>query len=353
LGPPWRRFINGGVAVIARFFGMNGSSDDNTTANSQAVDWFVRLQSQSAGEEDWRAFERWLGEDRAHALAFEAVERLWVDLDLAKTNVPAPVQTAEILPFKRRRQAGGWRVWAAAGGVAAMLVAALAATYLPPPIGPLTGQVVATAKGQRKTTVLADGTRIDLDSATTIAIQLGPNHRLVRLLRGEAAFSVKPDPARPFVVTAADRRITDVGTVFDVLAVDDLLKVTVAQGEVAVAPAPHSPGAPADVKAGHQLLHQIGEPRSTIHLVDAEASMAWRSGRLVYQDAPLQAVAFDLNRYFPTPIRLKDDRAAKLRFSGVLVLDSEDAVVRRLQVFLPVAVERTSDTVWFGARPRS
>jgi transmembrane sensor len=331
---------------------MNGSTDDRTTAKGQAVDWFVRLQSQSGSEEDWPAFERWLSADPVHATAFEAVERLWVDLDLAKTDVPAPFQTAQIIPFRLRRTAGRWRVWAVGGGVAAMLVAALAITYLRTPVEPPTGQVVATAKGQRKTTVLADGTRIDLDSATTIAVQLDRNHRAVRLLGGEAAFAVKPDPARPFVVTAADRRITDVGTVFDVLAVDDVLKVTVAQGEVAVAPTHHSAGSTADVKAGHQLVHQIGRPRSTISVVDAEASMAWRSGRLVYQDAPLQAVALDLNRYFRTPIRLKDDRAAKLRFSGVLVLDSEDAVVRRLQVFLPVVVERTSDTVWFGARPR-
>ena len=330
---------------------MTGSTDDNMTVKGEAVDWFVRLQS--AGDDDWRAFELWLSGDPARALAFEAVERLWVDLDLARGDFDTQAPTAQVIPFRRRKPGTmRWGVWVATGGMAAMLVAAIAISYPRRPIGAHTDQILATAKGQRKTLFLADGTRVNLDSATKITVRFDRTARNIRLWSGEAAFAVAHRSARPLIVTVADRRITDIGTVFDVLTLDDTLKVTVAQGEVVVAPAPLSLGHPATVTAGLQLVHHVGAPESTIRPVNAEASMAWRSGRLVYQDAPLPAVALDLNRYFQTPIRVKVDGAAKLRFSGVLVLDSEDAVVRRLQVFLPVAVERTSDAIWISARPR-
>jgi transmembrane sensor len=71
---------------------------------------------------------------------------------------------------------------------------------------------------------------------------------------------------------------------------------------------------------------------------------------LVYSDAPLDAVVEDLNQYFAVPIRVKDHKAGQLRFSGVLVLDSEGAVVDRLQAFMPVAAVRSNGVIWISAR---
>ena len=41
-------------------------------------------------------------------------------------------------------------------------------------------------------------------------------------------------------------------------------------------------------------------------------------------------------------MRTADARAAALRFSGVLVTDNQTDVLRRLEAFTPVRVERTS-----------
>jgi transmembrane sensor len=330
---------------------MTGFSDDAAEPPGDAAAWFARLQSDAAQEADWAAFEVWLTADPANPSAFDAVERLWVDLDLAPPTLasrePAP---AQVLPFSRRPKRLSWGVWAATGGVAAALVLGIVAPRLLKPAPTEPEQTIVTAKGERKTVILADGTRIDLSSASRLNYRFGKRDRRAELASGEAVFSVTHDPRRPFEVLTGDRRITDVGTVFDVARLDRAVRVTVQQGAVAVAAADATLGAARTVTAGLQLIHLDGEIGSSVQTVDTDAALAWRSGRLVYRDAPLETVVADLSRYFPIPIRVQDRKTAALRFSGVLVLDSEGAVVDRLQAFMPVAVVRSNGAIRIGGR---
>ena len=59
-----------------------------------------------------------------------------------------------------------------------------------------------------------------------------------------------------------------------------------------------------------------------------------RDGRLVYRGEPLAQVVADLNAQFRKPIRIVDPALAAEPISGVLVLDDETAVVRRLALLV-------------------
>jgi transmembrane sensor len=328
---------------------MSGVSGDSEDIARAAADWFVRLQSDGATDRDWMSFETWLNADQAHEQAFAAVENLSVDLDLIHEKATSLRDTAKVVPFTRRKKTLSWGAWAAGGGIAAaMVIGVIGPRLVHPPASP-SSQTIATAKGARKSVLLQDGTKVDLDSASVLVLS-GENFRSIHLEKGQAAFAVRHNPKRPFTVYAGDRRIVDIGTVFDVARFGEKVEVTVERGEVAVeAVAASSP--PATVlPAGRQFVHRDGDAGATVREIDPEAALAWRSGRLVYSDAPLQTVASDLNRYFATPIRVEGRRTAELRFSGVLILDSEDAVVGRLQAFLPVAVQRSSGAVSIRAR---
>jgi len=74
----------------------------------------------------------------------------------------------------------------------------------------------ATRIGERSTIRLADGSVVTLDTASRVSLDLTTANREVHLLGGQANFEVAKDKARPFVVYAGDRRITAVGTAFDV-----------------------------------------------------------------------------------------------------------------------------------------
>ncbi|HET6970623.1 MAG TPA: iron dicitrate transport regulator FecR, partial [Phenylobacterium sp.] len=52
-------------------------------------------------------------------------------------------------------------------------------------------------------------------------------------------------------------------------------------------------------------------------------------------------VVADLNQQFPTPIRVEDPSLAAEPISGVLVLDNQDAVIRRLALLVPISTVRS------------
>ena len=56
-------------------------------------------------------------------------------------------------------------------------------------------------------------------------------------------------------------------------------------------------------------------------------------------------MAADLSRSLGRPVRVADAATGRMRFTGVLALDDEDAVARRLEAFAPVRAEIRDDAV--------
>ena len=50
-------------------------------SDTRAADWVVRLQGETAGEGDWLAFDRWLGESKGNGLAYDRALALWPALE--------------------------------------------------------------------------------------------------------------------------------------------------------------------------------------------------------------------------------------------------------------------------------
>ena len=317
----------------------------------QAADWFVRLHSDRAGEEDWLAFNAWLAESPAHLEAYERLERIAAELDELAPEAPDCGATIVPLPVRApQRAASSWFLWVAAA--AAVLAVAVAAPLLrssPGPV-PATAETYAAARGQTRLVQLADGTRVVLGSASAIHVGFETGVRRVTMDPGEAIFDVAKDPGRPFLIAVGDQEVRVVGTEFNILRLLDRTLVTVRRGVVAVGARGAAPEA--RLIRGQQLEHRDGVAASTIRTTDPDQSFSWRSGRIVYDDRPLVEVVADLNRYFATPIRLGDPAVGRIRFTGVIVIDSEDVVVRRLQGLLPVRIEQSQDAVvlWSSAR---
>lgn len=300
-----------------------------------AADWFARTRSDAAGEADWLALEAWLSQSPDHLRALEEVERLWLELDDAS---PAP--TVRVMPPPTRKRGPVLPSWAPAA-IAASLVLAVCGLYLmrQPAVAPL---VLETAKGQTRTVVLADGSHVQLNSATRVDIRMERRERRAFLDHGEAAFDVSKDPNRPFIVAVADQQVRVVGTEFDILRDQGRVTVSVRRGVVEVRPS--KGGDPSRLHPGDQMVHREGDAQSMVHTVSADDAFAWKQGYVVYKDRPLPEVAADLSRYFPTPIRVEGP-ARGLTFTGALKVDREEAVVGRLQAFLPVRADRSASQI--------
>lgn len=326
---------------------MNGPEDIKGYADAaaeEAAAWHVRLYAEDASEADFLAFEAWIA-DPTHRAAFDAIELLnEVVRDRASDLVEAlDAPAGRVLPFRRpsapARSAGSGvtrRLWLGGALAAGLAAIAVAPALMKPPLRWTTYQ---TAPGETRAVRLEDGSVINMNAASTLKVAFTPKERRVEMADAEATFDVAKNPNRPFLIAARDHEIRVVGTEFNVFNFDGTTRVTVRRGIVQVRRA--------DAQQAVRLLagqefEQRGAASQLTRNVDPETAFAWRSGQLIYADARLTDVVSALNRRFSIPMRL-DGAAGDVRFSGVLTLDSEEAVVRRLEAFMPITAEHSGE----------
>ncbi len=322
-----------------------------------AVDWLTKLREQDVGEADWRAFDAWLDGHPANKAAYDAAVMLYAEvdhlaprlrdaLDEGGVVVPFPNRAARTAPGRSRTR----RCLPAAGSAMAAAAAVAAAVVIAPWNVATPYQTYATGKGEHKTITLADGSRIDLNAASHISVRMEKSARRVVMDDAQAIFDVAKDEKRPFLITVGDETVRVVGTQFDVRHRDGRVAVTVSRGLVEVSPKSGGAGSAVRLRPGQQLEHVEGGEDAAVSEVSPDEVFGWRSGRLIYRDRPLSEVAADLNRYFAKPVRLDGAQTANLRFSGVLMVDGQDATVRRLTELLPVSATFSGGAVVLHSR---
>jgi len=314
------------------------ASDD---IDEKALHWFVILLDETAPESAWLDFQSWLEVSPAHARAYDAVERLWVDLDAADGTA---ITASPVIDLSAARESRARRrsPWLGAGlGIAASVTLAVGLWLWMTP----DGQTYATTDAPLSV-ALKDGSHVYLNRHSRLDVRFDDDTRSVSLAEGEAAFDIAHDPAHPFVVAAGDHQVQVLGTAFNVLNHGDDFAVAVQRGVVAVTPA--SARRPVRLTAG-QTLEQRGHAAPRLGSVSPDRASAWRSGVLVYRDRPLSDVADDLSRYLDKPVVLSTPAQA-LRFTGALRVADEAVMLQQLQDFAPVRVEASTSEVRISAR---
>lgn len=289
---------------------------------STALDWWVRRRSASTDVS--RAFEAWLNEAPENAEVYAEVERAW-------GAVGAAADDSELVELRQSvsARAGLPRRAIAAGLAAAALgVSAMGAYQFVAP-KPLADQSFRTAVGQRATVTLPDGSVVTLNTDTAVHTRADGERRLVYLDRGQAFFKVAHDRRHPFVVTAAGRTVTALGTAFDVRVEGHELKVVLVEGRVRVEslkPAPSAKGANKTAPAQEGLATELAPGSQLVAPDDADwrvtrtdtaRETSWLQGRIVIDDKPLSEVIEELNRYSNRKIVLTDPELGEAHLSGI------------------------------------
>ena len=91
-----------------------------------------------------------------------------------------------------------------------------------------------TGVAEHSDITLPDGSHIQMGARSKVTIDYTPQRRELRLVWGEAYFSVQKDPNRPFLVNVLNETITALGTAFDVRTTNKRVVVAVADGAVRV-----------------------------------------------------------------------------------------------------------------------
>lgn len=152
---------------------------------------------------------------------------------------------------------------------------------------------------QLETLVLPDGTRVRLNSGSTILYpeKFGRGGRSVFLI-GEAGFKVRPDAKRPFVVKTDGFQVTALGTEFDVSAYPEDRTVSAVLLEGSVLVEYDNLAKKATLHPGQQLVFDKSDRSREVKTPDIEDVTAWKRGELVFRQMSIADIITVLERRF-------------------------------------------------------
>lgn len=350
-----------------------------------AAEWFFELRADNVTGERIAEWQLWLAADGANREAFERIEQLWRLSDKASVRWPSEAEVARdeysgaesvsawngrrepARPRTEERRFGARlhrpRARVALIGIAAALAAgALLLGYWPLISVALQGGsriTIETGVGETRTLRLPDGSLVSASGETLLVATLLRHSRNVVLERGEAFFRAARDVNRPFTVRAGDTTVTDIGTAFDVRRSLGAVVVAVSEGVVSVSTPPLKeaansaappgrsgearPLATVRLEAGERLTLEPFEASPELTSVNPTLVAAWQEGRLHYVDEPLDAVVADLARYSTRRIVITDPNVARLRVTGVVLVQNIDGWLASLQATFPIRVVTEAD----------
>jgi transmembrane sensor len=364
-------------------------------ASQEAAEWWQALEAGELSQADREQFTDWLRESAVHvaelmriALVHNALAQFkrWANI-----NTDGPV--GELIEFPQDPERNSVVADRVSGAVvdrprtarwmklltlaAALAGVALAAGWL---WLAASGQVIETARGERREVALGDGSVLQIDPETRLTVRLDEERRQIFLERGRTLFRVARDAERPFIVRADGTIVRALGTAFGVEHRTQGIIVTVAEGKVAVlssegarsqlpsaevereATAKHesseeggvpTQGPPGTTTARTERLstsggiflvanQQVTVPRAgsveTVRQVDSSKELAWAEGRLVFEDDTVAEVVREFNRYNLVQLHVTDDALAARTVSGVFDASDPGSFVAFMQTVADVTV---------------
>lgn len=310
----------------------------------EAQNWEARLQSR--GAETRAEFVAWIRRSPEHLHAYLqllSIETEFEGLDPKRAIDLSPLLTqasSNVVPLHTDEDAapvGPSCVRPRLYSVAALILVgcgliglAVVAFFR----GELQPSDYATAIGEQRRIVLSDGSVVELNTQTHIRVAYRSSSRHIELISGEAVFSVEHNRARPFRVQIGSSVVEDVGTQFSIYArPDSTTMVSVLDGRVRLFSSQFVSKDDLRAKqvqsrnAGGQLPLQleVGQgarfdaagrviARSLINVAEAAA---WRQHRMWFENATLEEIATEFNRYNTRHINVVDDQnVAKKRYTA-------------------------------------
>ena len=314
---------------------MMRESDELISISEQAAHWWVVFHGGGASSVERQEFAQWVVRSPARVEAYLRVARVHSALtrkDLRWPKTPAAALVREALtaphdptplPVQRTRpeRARSRRLpaFAGLGLVAAVLLAVGVVWHF------LSGpEQFQTKFGERLSVVLADGSRVTLNTDSKIEVLFRSNLRIVHLVQGEALFDVVHEARRPFEVRVGKAIMRDLGTRFDVDRRRERTIVTVVEGRVgiiATGSAGGNVGKLPELSATDRAIIDNEGSIQLHHAINAAETTGWLHGSLVFQRRPMGEVADEFNRYNPQQIKIRSPALRKLEITGTFRSD--------------------------------
>ncbi|WP_283180200.1 FecR domain-containing protein [Gemmobacter sp. 24YEA27] len=301
----------------------------------QALDWFVNLRNEAPSARASQAFANWLAEDSRHADEFLRLEDMWGAPGFRDAVLAAAPAQSDVIGLRSAGRAAGRAAGRSAWTRMARALVAAAAVFMlalgiwqGPHLWRIWHSDFYTVAGEQANLTLPDGSTMILNTASAVAIDFADGRREIRLLEGEAWFGVLPDTSRPFRVTGQYGTVTVTGTKFSLRLGPDHDTVLLEEGRVEVAGS--AAVAPPVTLEPEQMIFLGPSGLSQVQAADSASALAWRQGRILFDETPLSTVVDELQRYRSGTAMVVNSAAAGMAVSGNYRLDDVETAMRIL-----------------------
>jgi transmembrane sensor len=289
--------------------------------------WLDKRDCGNWSEEDEAAFAAWLDADPIHRITYWRMEAAWSRTERLTALRPQPAPRSRTFAFLR----------VAAATLTVSAIAAGAWYAIPRE----TGVTYATSIGGHESIMLADGSRIELNTDSAIRLADSAHARNIWLEKGEAYLQVTHDASRPLTVFVGNRRIVDLGTKFVVKRGTDRLEVAVLEGRVSL-DAGDTPNFQETVLQQGETAIASADGVSVHRKTTRELSdeLGWRRGVIVFDNTPLAEAAEQVSRYNAVKVAVTDAAIARLPVTGTVSSTDPKEFLRMARVVFGLRAEK-------------
>ncbi|MBU2926289.1 FecR domain-containing protein [Colwellia sp. 1_MG-2023] len=372
---------------------------DREIIDEEALVWLVRLDSDKPlSEQEELALEEWLARSPVHREALKSLNAFWTHCNvlgkLAKPKSITQLCRNRLLSYIEH----SIRYKAQIMAMIVVLSVVFSYWFSYQNITNSNG-LYSTAVGQQEMIMLADGSRVQLNTNSQIQVNYSDEFRDIRLLQGEVHFEVAKDKQKPFRVYAGNGRVQAVGTAFNVYINKGDVDVLVTEGSVELASilpislnlsqsnkqndlsyddlnqAPPTIGRPAKrmsdsnrdnasavnglgvVTAGEGVtmkkldtvsssdVNDLSNKKPLIKLVPIgendkkRKQLAWRKGLLIFSGESLEEVIEEISRYIPVSIEIVNPELRHIQIGGQIKVGDTDSMFKALEANLGLKIK--------------
>lgn len=177
--------------------------------------------------------------------------------------------------------------------------------------------MITAQKGEKAEAVLPDGTKVWINSESTICYDNSFNKKTRTVyLEGEAYFEVYTNKNTPFIVQTKLMDVQALGTSFNVRSygVDSFIYIVLLEGQVKISASDQEQ----ILKMNQRAIFDKSTNRLTVDAVDASNFIEWKKGNIYFNNETFSQIAQTLSRIHNVDIEFASEELSLIRFSGTL-----------------------------------
>ncbi len=292
-------------------------------------------------KEDVKYVEKWCSLSGKNHTIFMQMQKIYETMDMIHTFNSVDENKALKKLHKKINKQHNKYIWTWIQRAAAILFIPLlgitVANHFSTEEKPIQKIELTTAPGMIAKTTLPDGTKVILNSSSTLIYPSSFTKKTRDIqLNGEAYFEVTENKKCPFIVeTPQKANIQVYGTEFNVDAYDSspTVSATLVNGSIAMTyNNSFSEHIIQKIHPGQKICYSVQNHQAEVSQTDVDIDTSWKDGKLIFRNTPFRKVIHKLGQRFGVHFIVMNPQYYETEFTGVLEQQRLDKVLEYFRI---------------------